>query len=178
MIALLDEFPPSSPALEVGCGTGDLSIALAQRGLRVLGVDAAESAINQARAKAAADPNVSGLVEFRVGDALHPESLTGPFGAVIDSGFFHLFGRPEREQFARALATTLANGGRYYLLGFAFDSPVPNSPRQVRESELQELFAAERGWRILALRPAKFIVRMAPQVVPAITACIERTTVE
>jgi hypothetical protein len=87
-----------------------------------------------------------------------------------------VFGRSEREQFARELATTLADGGRYYLLGFAFDSPVPNSPRQVRDSELKELFAPERGWRILALRPAKFIVHMAPQGVPAIAGCIERVT--
>ena len=174
LITLLEEFPPSGPMLEVGCGAGDLSIELARRGLNVLGMDAAESAIAQARTKAAADPSISDQVEFRVGDALHPENLRHTFGAVVDSGFFHLFGHPEREQFAQALANTLTVGGRYYLLGFAFDSPVPNSPRQVRDSEPGELFALERGWRILALRPAKFIVRMAPQGVPAIAACIER----
>jgi SAM-dependent methyltransferase len=176
LITLLEEFPPSGPILEVGCGAGDLSIALARRGLRVLGMDSAEPAIAQARTKAASDPSISGLVEFRVGDALHPETQPGPFAAVIDSGFFHLFSRPEREQLARALATTLANGGHYYLLGFAFDSPVPNAPRQVSDSELKELFAPELGWRILVLRSAKFVVRMAPQGVPAIAACIERVT--
>ena len=79
LIALLNEFPPTGPVLEVGCGTGDPSIALAQRGLNVLGVDAAESAIAQARAKAAADPSAGGLVEFRGGDALPPENLPGPY---------------------------------------------------------------------------------------------------
>lgn len=176
LIALLDEFPPAGPVLEAGCGTGELSIALARRGLHVLGVDAAETAIARAQAKAAADPALSHLVEFRFGDALHPANLPGPFSTVVDSGFFHLFDHAERDQFAGQLAGTLAPGGRYYLLGFAFDSPIPQAPRQVRESELRELFAPERGWRILALRPAKFQVLRAPQGVPAIAACIERAS--
>lgn len=174
LIALLDEFPPSGPVLDVGCGTGTLSLALARRGLQVLGVDGAEAAIRQAQAKAAADPEAGRLIEFRVGDALHPENLPGPFSAVVDSGFFHIFGKSERDQFAERLAKAILPGGRYYVLGFAFDSPVGRAPREVTESELRERFAPERGWRILAVRPAKFIVRRAPQGVPAIAACMER----
>ena len=162
--------------LDVGCGTGDLALALAQRGLTVLGVDLAEAAINQAWAKAAtAAPDVGRLVEFRVGDALHPTQFPGPFGEVVDSGFFHLFGPLEREGFAHELAATLVAGGRYYLLGFAIDSPIPNAPRQVLESELRALFAPERGWRVLALRPARFLIRSARgNDVPAVAACFER----
>ena len=178
MLALLDEFPPTGPVLDVGCGTGDLALALAERGLAVLGVDRAEGAIAQARAKAAAlAPDVARLVEFPVGDALHPTQFPGPFGAVVDSGFYHQFGAPERDHFARDLATALAPGGRYYLLGFAFDSPIPNAPRQVTESELRAQFAPERAWRILALRPARFVIRSARgNNVPAVAACFEQVT--
>jgi len=49
----------------------------------------------------------------------------------------------------------------YYLLGFAFDSPIPNAPRQVREAELRALFTPEHGWRVLALRPARLLIRSA-----------------
>lgn len=176
LMALLDEYPPAGPVLDVGCGTGELALALAQRGFDVLGLDLAEAAIAQARAKAAtAAPGAGRLVEFRVGDALHPALFPGPFGAVVDSGFFHLFGPLEREHFAHELAATLAAGGRYYLLGFAIASPVPNAPRQVLESELRALFAPERGWRVLALRPARFLIRSARgNDVSAIAACIER----
>ncbi len=177
LIALLDEFPPAAPVLEVGCGTGNLSLALAQRGLTVLGVDVAEAAIAQARAKAAAaGPEVNRLIEFRVGNALHPSSLGGLFGAVVDSGFFHLFGSADRARFAHDLGSALLLGGRYYLLGFAFDSPMPNAPRKVTESELRELFSPERGWRVLALRPALLEIRLAPNGVPAVAACFEQTS--
>ena len=175
LIALLDEYPPNGPVLEVGCGTGALSVALARRGLRVLGVDLAAVAIDRARAKAvAAEPTVAQLLEFRVGEALHPGLFSGPFGAVVDSGFFHLFGPHEREGFAHELAGALTGGGRYYLLGFAFDSPYLNAPREVRESELRALFDPDHGWRILALRPARFLTRSARGDVPALAVCFER----
>jgi SAM-dependent methyltransferase len=52
LLELLAEVPPEGPILDVGCGSGDLGIALAQRGVEVLGVDFVEAAISQARAKA------------------------------------------------------------------------------------------------------------------------------
>jgi 2-polyprenyl-3-methyl-5-hydroxy-6-metoxy-1,4-benzoquinol methylase len=37
LLALFDAFPPAGPALDLGCGTGEPSPALARRGLAVLG---------------------------------------------------------------------------------------------------------------------------------------------
>ena len=174
LIALLDEYPPTGPVLDVGCGTGDLALALAGRGLNVLGIDLAEAAIAQARARAAEAGEVGQRVEFQVADALQSSLLPGPFGAVVDSGFFHLFGPDERERLARELKATLAPGGRYYLLGLAIEARYPNTPRAVRDEEVRALFTLEGGWRILTLRPARFLVGPARTPVPALAACVER----
>lgn len=172
--ALFDEYPPASPVLDLGCGSGDLAIALAQRGLQVTGVDFVEAAIEQARAKAGALPaEVANRLNFQVGDALQPSLLKQQFGTATDSGFLHLFEAQPRDRFAEDLALALLPGGRYYLLAFAVDFGIPNVPRQVTEEELRARFTAEKGWRILDIRPAEFLSRVAPPT-PAIRACVER----
>lgn len=173
MMALLDEHPPAGPVLDVGCGSGDLAIAVAQRGVQTLGIDVVEAAIEQARAKAEAEPpEVARRLEFQVADALRPSLLRRQFGAVVDSGFFHLFEQDQRDRLAEELAATLVPGGRYYLLAFATEFDIPNTPLKVTEDELRARFTAETGWRILTVRPAQFESRIAP--VPAVAACIQR----
>lgn len=173
MTALLDEHPPTGPVLDVGCGSGDLAIEVARRGVKVLGVDVVQAAIEQARAKAEAQPpDVARRLAFQVADALRPALLQRQFGAVVDSGFFHLFEQDQRGRLAEELAATLVPGGRYYLLAFATEFDIPNTPRKVSDDELRTRFTAENGWRILTVRPAQFESRIAP--VPAVAACIER----
>jgi len=177
LIALLDEFPPSGPVLDVGCRTGDLALAIARHGYSVLGVDLSGVAVAQAQAKVAAEaPMVRRSLEFRVGDGLKPSQNPGSFGAVVDSGFYHLFGTVERQAFVTELAKALKTGGRYYLLGFVVEAQHPNAPKRVREDELRDLFAVNNGWRILALRTAGFLVNRGTEKVqvPAVAMCVER----
>jgi SAM-dependent methyltransferase len=176
MAALLADFPPESPALDVGCGSGDLAIHLARLGLATTGIDFVESAILKARAKAAVlPPDLSRLLDFQVADALQPSLLQRQFGSVVDSGFYHLFDPAQSEAYAGELQSVLREGGRLYLHAFATEFPVPNMPRAVTEEELRGVFTEELGWRILAIRGVLFESRVAD--VPAIAACVQRTMV-
>jgi 2-polyprenyl-3-methyl-5-hydroxy-6-metoxy-1,4-benzoquinol methylase len=173
LMALVTAHPPHDPVLDVGCGSGELAIALAAAGRRVTGVDFVEAAIQQARAKTRELPvEIATRLRFEVADAFHPSRLGRRFGAVVDSGFLHLFDPEEGSRFVDELAATLLPGGRYYVLAFATEFAIPKTPRAVTEAELRERFTSDAGWRILELRSGVFQSRIAP--VPATAGCFER----
>jgi SAM-dependent methyltransferase len=173
LLELLAAFPPRSPVLDVGCGTGDLAIALARGGHSVLGVDFVDAPVAEARARAGSlPPEVRDRLEFQVADALRPSALGAAFGSVVDSGFLHLFDDDDRDRFVADLARALRPGGRYYLLAFATTFPAPNVPSEVTEPELRRRFSAAGGWRLLHCEPATFASRVG--TVPAVAACAER----
>ena len=176
MIALLEKYPPTDPVLDIGCGSGDLAIYLAQHGHQVIGVDFVEAAILDARRKAdTLSPEASRLLDFRVADALRPSRLQRKFGSVVDSGFYHLFDSDQCDQLVDEVASTLLPHGHYYLHEFAIELPAPNLPRQVTADELEARFMADKGWRIREIQSAEFLSRVAPPV-PAICACIQRVS--
>ncbi|WP_110519619.1 class I SAM-dependent methyltransferase [Herpetosiphon llansteffanensis] len=174
LIDLINAFPPQNLVLDVGCGSGDLAIGLAQLGYSVVGVDFVPSAIEQAREKVAALPvEVAQRLSFEVGDGLKPSLLPSKFGAIVDTGFYHLFNHADSEPFIADLAQALQPQGRYYLLAFGVEFASVNVPRAITEAEIRSRFTAERGWRILALHPAEFLNRVGPPVA-SVAACIER----
>lgn len=163
-----------NPVLDVGCGSGDLAIHLAELGHQAIGVDFVEAAITHAQKKVdTLPPEVARLLKFQVADALKPSLLDQKFGAVVDSGFYHLFNPDQCDRYIDDLALALLPGGRFYLHAFAIEFSIPNVPRQINAEELQTSFTSEKGWRILDIRAAEFLNRVGPPA-PAICACIER----
>jgi SAM-dependent methyltransferase len=71
---------PPSDVLDLGCGTGSLTVLLAESGHRVHGVDLAPNMVAAARAKVAA-AGVAASVE--VGDAADPPGRPGAYDVVL-----------------------------------------------------------------------------------------------
>lgn len=171
---LLDAQPPKGPAIDLGCGTGDVARELARRGIDVLGVDIAPTAIEQAREKVASwADELQRRVAFEVADALRPTSLGRRFASVVDCGFLHVLEPAARDVLLDEIHAVLRPGGRYYLLAFAIDFEVPNTPYAIGVEEIQERFADSERWTLREVREARFHSRVAPPV-PAVTACVER----
>lgn len=155
--------------LDVGCGTGENALYLAERGYTVWGIDASPRAIETAERKASA----RGLrATFLVYDAFELADLGRRFETAIDSGLFHVFSdRKHASAFAAALRTVLRPGGRYYALGFSGREPNHRGP-SMTEAEIEAAFAD--GWEIVAIDGATFETNFESGESPALLASITR----
>ncbi len=100
---------PPSAVLDVGAGTGALSLIAAGSGYAVTAVDLSEGMLSRARAKAAQ----RGLeIDFRVGPAEDPPQ--GPFDAVMERHV--LWTIPDPELALAAWRRVTRPGGRLVLL--------------------------------------------------------------
>jgi len=156
--------------LDVGCGTGEHALYLAQLGHDVWGIDSSPTAIQKAQAKAIA----RGIkVTFRVADALKLQELERTFETIMDSGLFHVFSDEERPLFVRSLASVLKPGGTYYLLCFSDqESSSGPGPRRVSEAEIYAAF--REGWHVNDIRATRFETTFQEQGVAAWLASVAR----
>src|ERR1700684_647629 len=157
--------------LDAGCGTGENALLIASRGLRVLGVDVAETALSLAREKAAA----RGIdADFALADALRLDRLSRTFDTVLDCGLFHTFDSDERREYVTSLASVTSRGGRLYVLCFSDVGPDRCGPHPTSHEELQAAFRRSGGWRVVSVDPDRIHTRFGPRGLPAWLAKIER----
>jgi SAM-dependent methyltransferase len=129
--------------LDAGCGTGEHTILLTRLGYDVLGIDAAPTAIEQARANAA-DKGVDARLE--VADAMHLGG-TATYDTVVDSALFHIFDDADRPRYIASLYAVCKPGALVQLLALS-DKGRGFGP-EVSESVIREAFGD--GWALEAL---------------------------
>jgi SAM-dependent methyltransferase len=139
--------------LEIGCGTGDNAIWLAQQGFDVLGVDVSPIAIERATSKAT---NAGVKSTFQVLDILQNHVVGAPFRFAFDRGFFHIIESIEpRQRFAESLSRYLDEGGLWLsLLGNADE--VRRGPGPPQRSARDIVNAVEPYFEILSLTSSHF----------------------
>lgn len=97
--------------LDIGCGTGSLSVVLARLGHNVTGIDLSPAMISLAQTKAA----TLGLpIEFHVMDAISPQLPPNQFNVVICRHL--LWALPEPEQVLQRWVELLKQKGRLCLI--------------------------------------------------------------
>ena len=140
-------------ALDIGCGTGDNSIWLAQQNFQVIGTDTSEIAIGKAREKAS-EANVK--CTFIVVDFLKNRIEGAPFGFAFDRGCFHSFNSDEdRQRFAENVAAHLEKDGLWLsLVGNADEKRHGPGPPQRSARDIVE--AVEPSFEILSLVSSHF----------------------
>jgi MPBQ/MSBQ methyltransferase len=133
----LDQLPPGSKVLDVGCGIGGSARILARDyGLDVLGISISPGQIQ--RARELTDPALS--CQFAVMDALDLDLADASFAAVwsVEAGP-HM---PDKQRFADELLRVLAPGGRLALADWnrrdPADGPLDRRERWVMRQLLDQ----------------------------------------
>jgi len=104
-------------AIDLGCGTGENAIYLAQKGFDVTGVDYAEAAIEKAQGRAK-DKGVQ--VNFIVDDLTDLRHVSGTFDFLLDYGTLDDLRLQQREPYLRNMLPLTHSGGHYLLWGFEY----------------------------------------------------------
>ena len=107
----------NATVLDIGCGTGSLSVVLAGLGYKVTGIDLSPSMIALARAKAA---RVGFDLEFQVMDAARPALPHKQFDALVCRHL--LWTLPEPDQVLQRWAKLLKDQGRFLLIEGYWDT--------------------------------------------------------
>ena len=140
-----DPMPPTT-ALDIGCGTGDNSIYLAEHGWTVTGVDFVAKAIDKARAKGTAK---KAAITFALADAtrLSADGIGSGFGLIVDNGCLHGMSAEDRDAYGREVTAVAAPDARLLLVEFMTGGSfgVPG----IDPDEVELRFAA--GWTMLSL---------------------------
>jgi len=140
-------------ALDIGCGTGDNAIWLAQNGFQVIGTDVSDVALGKAKEKAA-QANVK--CEFVLVDFMERKIEGAPFGFIFDRGCFHSFrAENDRGKFAANVAAHLSDAGLWLTIaGNADEVRSGFGPPQLTAAGI--VLAVEPYFELLSLSSSHF----------------------
>jgi cyclopropane fatty-acyl-phospholipid synthase-like methyltransferase len=143
--------------LDVGCGTGENALFLAEHGHEVWGIDVSNVAIERAMVKSHARRLP---VVFLAEDALDPDAVGRTFDTLIDCGCFHTLTDEDRPRYAASMRALSAPDSRMHVMCFSEAEPAGWGPRRVTQAELEATFSDD--WQIDSIVAVQFETRLGP----------------
>ena len=126
--------PTGAKILDIGCGAGRNTTALAKQGYTVTGVDLSQSAIDIAKAK-------ESEATFFCLDALNDKLPGNNYDAVFDFGLYHFIPTEHREKYLQRIYDVLVTEGLYCSQsGRAVDKELSTEeykPPQLQKEEIE-----------------------------------------
>ncbi len=159
LAALIEQGKITGTVLDAGCGHAELSLALAERGMTVVGIELTPTAVAAAR-KAAEERGLS-TATFVQDDITTFTGFDGKFDTIVDSTLFHSLPIEGRDGYLQSVLRAAAPGAGFYILVFAkgaFPPDLETKPNEVDEAELRE--AVGKYWAIDEIRPAAIHANM------------------
>ncbi len=142
LVTALAQHDVVGKALDVGCGSGNYSIYMAERGYQVTAIDFMPQAVTMLEQRIAGRGLAIEVIQADVGlwQGNHLYDL------VLDVGCLHTPGTIELAAYKKQLLSWLAPGGAFILLHFgrrAWWDWWPMGPKRVYADTLRETFAPE-----------------------------------
>jgi len=131
--------------LDLGCGSGAHTVALAARGWKATGVDQVAAALRRARHRAGKAQVGAEFVRADV-TALDPAELGGGFDFFLDVGCFHGLSDPQRAAMGRSVTALAAPAATLLLLAFRPGATPRPLPRGAGAADLARAFPR---WEII-----------------------------
>jgi len=137
-------------ALDLGCGSGQHTVALARRGWDVTGVDAVGRAVRKARARVAEAGVVASVVQGDV-TRLEQAQVGGGQRLLLDIGCFHGLSDERRRRMGLSVTAVSAPDSLMIMLAFRPGTTRKPLPRGADETAIESSFP---GWRVVDAVPA------------------------
>lgn len=149
-----------SDVLDAGCGFAEASLALAEQGHTVVGIELTPTAV-AAATRSAQERGLGGRATFVQDDITSFTGFDGRFATVLDSTLFHSLPVEGRDGYLRSIHRAARPGATLYILVFArgaFPAELETKPNEVTEDELRE--AVSKYWEVDEVRPAVIHAKM------------------